>query len=136
MKASIGQLYDGVLTGTITKLNTQKYSNAKVGYKMGRVLKSALAEYEEADKQRVELLKEYASLPEGAVAYVFEEPSKKDEFEEKWKGVRELEVEIWGDPFSPDDLQGQVELSAAEFSIMDWMIEEPAEPLKLVKETA
>jgi hypothetical protein len=83
------------------------------------------------EESRFKLLKEY-DLDPTAPAEVWNLTKEVDrELGTKWTELLSVQVEIWGDEMSLDELEG-MELSAADLETLTWLIREPNESLKLV----
>ena len=129
MKITLGQLNDSIQI--LNRLKDERVSSAKLGYRLGKLYRSAQGEFMEFLDAHMALLHEYGT-PVDEMHWNIPE-DKKVEFDTKWNELLSVEVDVWGSPFQVSEIDGQLELSAAEFAILDWLIvdDDPAEVSQL-----
>lgn len=122
MQVTVGQIYDATAAGVLGQLNAKKYTSARIGYRMGKLIKAALAEFEDAEASRMKILNEFGTLPDGAQEWTFATPEARSNFEAQWSDVRACVIDLPGTAFNLDEIDGQLELSAGEFALLDWLV--------------
>ena len=127
MKITLGQLNDSIQI--LNRLKDERVSSAKLGYRLGKLYRSAQAEFKEFVDVHMALLREYGTPHEGNESQWDIPEEKLAEFNKKWTELLSVEVEVWGNPFKVEEVEGQLELTPAEFAILEWLIigDEPAE---------
>lgn len=114
----------------LTELATQKISgNAKLAYNLGKTLKNVKSELEQIQAQEIAIFKEFGGveIPGGGIKIPDDSltAEKQEEFNKARKDLQDLEIELWGEQVSLEDLEkAKVELSAGQCAVLGWLIKE------------
>jgi hypothetical protein len=119
MKITLGELHQS--TPAFDSLATQKPQSAKVGYKLGRIVKSARDEVATLATAQNALLEKYGTPINGSGGQYEVPPENRKEFAATWNDLLTTEVEVWGDPFELSEIDGQLNLSIDEFARLGWL---------------
>ena len=114
----------------LQELATQKISgNAKLAYNLGKTLKCVKTEIEQLQTQEIAIFKEFGGVevPGGGVKIPEDSltPERQEEFNKARKDLLAVEVELWGNEITLEELEkGKVELSAGQCAVLGWLIKE------------
>jgi len=120
MKITLAQLNDSIQL--LNRLKDERIKNARVAYRLGKVYRSAQSEFKEFVDAHMALLKDYGTPVNGDEKNWDIPQANLEEFNRKWNELLSVEVDVWGSPFNVDEIDGNLELSPAEFAILDWLI--------------
>lgn len=123
MKLTLKQLRESY--AVLENVATQKPKSAKLGYRLGRILRSAQSEMEGLHKAHIELLEAYGAEKNGEGVLQCPKASLVD-FNPAFDELLTTEIELWGEPLTVDEIDGQLELSGIEYAILDWLVVESA----------
>lgn len=151
MKANYGQLSDAIEKGALSEFTSDKFTSVHTAQRLKRAKKTALAEQEEFEESRAELLKKWAK-PDDNGNYNFIQPKKgvdgkpvidpqgnpvmvadsksAEAFNKALKELRKFEVEIPGEMLTMKDFEPRptgappLPFSADNLLLLEWLIEE------------
>ena len=114
----------------LQELATQKISgNAKLAYNLGKTLKCVKTEIEQLQTQEIAIFKEFGGVevPGGGVKIPEDSltPERQEEFNKARKDLLAVEVELWGNEITLEELEkAKVELSAGQCAALSWLLKE------------
>lgn len=136
---TIEDLYDGIRA--MQTLAQWRPTNLRLAYNIGRIWKDYKERIEETNELRRQILRDFAAeetaSPNGIELRLPEKISVEDRkaYEERIKELNKVQVEVWGNPLSFEELsnaqsadaKGNMPLSGDDLSLLFWLIAEPQE---------
>lgn len=101
---------------------------AFISFRISRILKQVREEIKTAQDTRKDLLDRLGHLPEGEMAWKFDAPEKKQEFDDEMKKLLDEKVEINGNPLKISELKtadgSEINIEPAALELLDWLVKE------------
>lgn len=125
------QLFQSV--PAMAALVAQKIKSPKLAYNLGKSWKDFQEEYSNLQKTEREIYEDFnateTQAENGAAILTVDvdnlSESQRAEFESRRAALMLVSVELWGHPLTLEDLEvNGIELSPAEFAMLDWLIVE------------
>jgi len=136
MKITIKTIVNSVNSGAILRFTSDSGLSAATKFRLKNVWKQIKEQFEEYDRQRIELCKKYGKLtpaptkenPQNEVYFM---GARQPEFDYELRAMQAVEVEIIGEPFLPVDLERKFDtipdpLTPNDYLELDWLIFETA----------
>jgi hypothetical protein len=99
---------------------------AFISFRLSKIVRQVREEIKSSQESRQEVLERVANLLEGEMAWKFETPEKKKEFEEEMNKLLEEKVIINGSLFKISELKAadgtEITIEAAALELLDWLI--------------
>lgn len=127
MKLTLKQLNDGYQA--LKRLAEQDYPKAsfKLAYKVGKIYKAARSEVDLLSETLEKMMPEFGFSKYDSVKEASADLDRGRKIERYNAAsldlLRGTEIEIWGDPFRPEEILGVIPITAADYGDLDgWLI--------------
>lgn len=132
MRISLKTLIASIEGNALPKFANDGSLPIKTTFRLNKIWKAALDEFKAFNESRTKLCEQYGTLDEDKTEYAFQTPAKRKAFDEEFKSLLEVEVDIPGEPFTladlgPRKITSSEFLSAQDFLALEWLIVDEAE---------